>query len=137
MSATWVVEGTHRITRVVSVQDGDSLRVDTWQEQELALSDDFTTTVVQRNRDPRGLALRLVRLDTPELRAETQAERARAQVARTHAREWLERHAGRLMVTTYGSDDLSRKLADVWVVGDRGNTLTQHMLLMGWDPWLG
>lgn len=157
MTAAHVVEATHRVVRVVSVQDGDSLRVETAQEQKvltaggsLVLSDDYVTelhtitTVTQRNRDPRGLPLRLIRLDTPELRFRDPVDparqafvRAEAQRARGHVLVWMAEHAGALMVTTYGKDELSRHLADVWVDGDRGDTLTQHMLRLGWDPWVG
>lgn len=111
---------------VLSVTDGDTLRGRI--ERVASLTHGFEQAI--RSSDPKGQRLRLVNLNTPEAGKAGWAE------AKTDAWDWVfgeRRH--QLRVQTYG-DTLGRLLADVYVDGDRSNTLTAHMLELGWEPYL-
>lgn len=82
------------------------------------------------NGEPKEASIRLIRLDTPE-RGQSGYREATAD-----ARAWLLERTGRLRVEVLGAGGLGRLLGDVYVVGDRGDTLTQHMLRLGWEPWI-
>ena len=84
-----------------------------------------------RTHHPRGVAVRLVTLDTPE-RGEPGGVEARTDVAR-----WLIAHQESVRCQTYGSAGWDRLLGDLYVTTDRGDTLSQHMLLKGWSPYDG
>lgn len=81
--------------------------------------------------EPAEASIRLIRLDTPE-RGQPGYREAKADAA-----AWLGERAGRLRVEVLGAGGLGRLLGDVYAAADRGDTLTQHMLRLGWDPWLG
>ena len=111
-----------QIVRVVKVVDGDTVAF----EVSRVLDDDGEREIFERVR---SMKVRLVTLDTPE-RGEVGWPEARADVA-----YWLS-VGGPLRVETYGRDAFGRHLGDVYVTGDRGDTLTQHMLTVGgWEAW--
>ncbi len=113
--------------------DGDSLRGHLAREEHIgsgfaalifsaSLQDDGSTV-------PATALLRLVIIDTPE-RGDP-----RWREARDEAAAWLAAHPD-LSVDTYESAGMDRLLADVYPTGRRGDTLTQHLLRAGWDPWV-
>lgn len=121
---------------VASVTDGDTIRAHLSRSEELDGDDDFTATVTYRSRDPRGLPIRVLWVDTPEMRAKDPAERIQAGLARDDVITWLAKYPGKLRVETAGRDDLSRHLGDIYVTGDRGNTLSQYLIRdRGWLPF--
>jgi hypothetical protein len=135
-----------------TVTDGDTVRahLEGWvQGGELPVSingvilDEWTRVSLDPLVYPRGASLRLVILNTPEKRqqlpeplpdgrAGTWAE-ARDDVVR-----WFEMYAeqGIRAETWMLESNLGRLLADIYVEGDRGRTLSQFMLRIGWPPYL-
>lgn len=79
---------------------------------------------------PAEASIRLIRLDTPERGQPGYRE------ATADARAWLLERTGRLRVEVLGAGGLGRLLGDIYTAGDRGDTLTQHMLRLGWEPWV-
>ncbi len=118
------------ISQVVSVTDGDTVRLHLVREAVESLDETWEQARTTRTHHPRGVAVRLVTLDTPE-RGDVGYVEARTDVAR-----WLLAHQENLRCQTYGSAGWDRLLGDVYVTTDRGDTLTQHMLRQGWDPYL-
>ena len=82
-----------------------------------------------RAKHPRGIAIRLVTLNTPETDEPGWAE-AKADLAK-----WLDRWK-RLRVETWPDGGFSRLLGDVYVDGRRDLTASAHMLSIGWPPYL-
>lgn len=118
---------------VASVTDGDTIRAHLSRSEEQDGDEDFTATLTRRSRDPRGLPIRVLWVDTPELRSKDPEERAQAALARADTIAWLAAHVGKLRVETAGRDDLSRHLGDIYAAGDRSNTLSQHLIRdRGW-----
>lgn len=109
-----------------SVTDGDTVRAHLTRE--VGVVNGWALTV--HSTDPKGVRLRLVILDTPERGQVGYSE------AKAHVLEWLQAHTGRLRCETYQAGGFDRLLADIYVDGERGNTLTQYMLQMGWDPYV-
>lgn len=114
---------------VVKVTDGDTLRLHLSRDVPLVhgwkhtISDDM----------PTGQAVRLVILDTPERGHPGYLEAA------ADVRDWLMNVtlAGRtLRCETYNSGGFDRILGDLYVDGDRSQSLSQHMLRLGWLPYL-
>lgn len=138
-----------RLVAVTKYIDGDTLRIlrdryVTADSPEISISDDLllqssVVTYVRDNpgsdpTDPMaGRSARLVYVDTPE-RGDT-ANWARANA---DTKAWIEERAGNLMVTTYGtSGGFDRLLADIWVAGDRNNTLSKYLIIeRGWPPYV-
>ncbi len=119
------------IDHVVSVTDGDTIRV--IRSQVVGHTDDLV--IAARDRRRNGVAIRLVTLDTPE-RGEPGYTDAGDDVA-----VWLLAHQGRLRIETWPGGGFDRLLGDVYVTGDRANTLSQWMLRhgrrgLGWDAYL-
>lgn len=118
------------IERVVSITDGDTLRV--VRRRSLMVADglgmDFYDT------EPKGVAIRLITLDTPEHNEVGWAD-AKRDVAR-----WID-HYPNLRIETWPGGGFDRLLGDIYVAGDRSNTLSQWMLRYGnngagWLPYL-
>lgn len=87
---------------------------------------------------PRGRALRLVTLNTPEIHAKDPAVRAQAQRAKADLTEWLDYNRGALRVVTWEIEgNFDRLLADIYVAGRRDLTASQYMLSRGWEPYNG
>lgn len=116
-----------QIDHVVSVTDGDTIRAMLSRDE--PLDNGLRHKVYTEN--PKGDPLRLVHLDTPE-RGQTGYYEARDDV-----RFWLDAHPWLRVATPY-KDSLSRRVADIYVAGDRADTLSQWMVLeRGWPVWLG
>ena len=127
----WTTWNGFIIDRVV---DGDTVRG--WRSRELSIADGMKMLLLDELWDEDGevtipgKALRLVNLDTPE-RGTPGYDKARNDLAK-----WLTVHAGNLMVDTAPGGGFDRLLADIYVSGDRGNTASQHMLKIGWEPYV-
>lgn len=122
------------VERVVSVTDGDTVRLDYsyWREQRPGMA------VEVHESDPvgkdEGIPCRLVLLDTPERK-----DRAAWAKARLDALTWIGDHldAGLEMeVWLDGRGGFGRPLVDIYVRGARDVTLSQHMLRLGWFPYI-
>lgn len=113
--------------RPQSVTDGDTIRAHL--QRELSVINGWALTV--HSTDTRGVPLRLTIIDTPE-RGQPGYQEAKADLT-----AWLSSHLGRLRCETYESGGWDRLLADIYVDGDRGNTATQHLMQLGWDPYVG
>jgi len=111
--------------------DGDTIRA--VLQRHVPLAPGYVDTITSGHVDEHGemvpdtVSLRLIILDTPE-RGRVGYREATAQAA-----AWLLEHADGLMADTYESGGWDRLLADVYPIGKRGETLTQHMLQAGWD----
>lgn len=131
--------------RLASVTDGDTVRAHLSREEVVKAKEDpvvvvagwvirgvanRATPVIIESDDPKGEPLRLVTLDTPEKGDEGYYDAQRDVIL------WLNEHFGRLEAETYLSGGFDRLLADVYEVGNRSNTLSQHMLRIGWDPYV-
>jgi endonuclease YncB( thermonuclease family) len=123
----WAVE------RIVSVTDGDTVRL--IRRRSFLLDSELSCDVYDRN--PRGVAVRLITLDTPERGA------GRYLDARTDVVEWLTnpdwpvKFRADLRVETWPGGGFDRLLGDLYVAGDRSNTLSQWMLReRGWQPYV-
>jgi endonuclease YncB( thermonuclease family) len=81
---------------------------------------------------PRGASIRLVTLDTPEKR-----DKGPWAAARADCQAWLDSNLryGIRAETWSLEGNLGRLLGDLYVAADRGQTLSQYMLLRGWLPW--
>jgi endonuclease YncB( thermonuclease family) len=132
MTATYEPGTDWAIDAVPRIVDGDTIRV--IRSRIVGQTDD--QLIVARDRHRNGMAIRLVTLDTPE-RGEPCYTDARDDVAR-----WLLEHAGRLRIETWPGGGFDRLLGDVYVAGDRADTLSQWMLRygnrgQGWDAYTG
>ncbi len=115
------------VDRVVTVTDGDTLRL--IRRRTLTIDSDLACDVYDAN--PRGVPVRLVTVDTPERGQAGYADATRDVTA------WLELHAGRVRVETWPGGGFDRLLGDLYVAGDRSDTLTQWMLRdRGWLPYV-
>jgi endonuclease YncB( thermonuclease family) len=132
-----------QVTAVAKVTDGDTVRLfrrKVYEQGPYPSSDGMRARQIVYFEDdpeqsPNGVAIRLITLDTPERGQPGYAE-AREDVAR-----WLLAHEGRLRVETWPGGGFDRLLGDVYVEGDRSNTLSQFMLRdanhgLGWDPYV-
>lgn len=128
--------------RVFSVTDGDTVRIfRRWREESLAqpcapglLMDEHREFYDDPVVFPRGVAARLVHLDTPE-----HADRAAWDKARAELLTWLAHRTGRLRcIFTEEPGAFDRILVDIYTEGDRSDTASQWMLLYGNDGqgWL-
>jgi len=108
------------------VIDGDTL-AGRLQTEPLRLTPGWSTVATSDLE----VHLRLVTLDTPE-RGEDGWAKARSDVMLWLA-QWP---VVALRVDTYGDGGFGRLLADVYPVGRRSETLSQHMLQLGWLPWV-
>jgi endonuclease YncB( thermonuclease family) len=116
------------VEKIVKVTDGDTIRAVLCSD-EMVVS--ITKTMRVRTRDAvKGEPLRLIIVNTPERGQPGYAE------ATADLKAWLQEHEGRLRCTTYESAGWDRTLADLYVEGDRGNTATQHLLLLGWPAYV-
>lgn len=109
--------------------DGDTVRILRWRDEQIAdgLRGRFYDDPAWF---PRGQSVRLINLDTPE-RGEDGWQQACDDL-----RAWLGAAGDALMVTTWGmAGGFDRLLGDFWV-HDRNNTASQHMLRIGWDPYV-
>lgn len=115
---------------------GDGDNVWAYLTREEWIGGGFAHTVYSSKQAPDGTplpataSLRLVTLDAPE-RGDPGYREAGADV-----RLWLAEHPGPLMADTYETAGFDRLLADIYPEGDRASTLSQHMLRIGWDPWI-
>lgn len=115
------------LERIVSVTDGDSLRV--LRRRTFFVGDGLEGAIYDAGS--KGIPIRLITLDTPE-RGEDGWARAGDDV-----RWWLFNNIGRLSITTWTDGGFSRHLGDIWVTGDRSNTLSQWMLReRNWLPYV-
>lgn len=119
LAADWAVDV------VVKVVDGDSVHLMMSTSPQLVTED-----LAQSFSTARPWKCRLVTLDTPE-RGEVGWAEARNDVA-----SWLAEYADDLRAQTYQRDNFGRVLTDIYVAGDRGNTLSQAMLKAGWNPYV-
>lgn len=113
------------VQRVVKVTDGDTVRLARVRTEIVAdgIWADFY--------DSTSVPIRLINLDTPERGQPGHTE------ATLDARTWLAHHAAELRVETWPGGGFDRLLGDIYVAGDRGNTLTQWMLReRGWAPYV-
>ena len=122
---TTILDGLDWQAELVSVTDGDTLRVHL--RRRVAIVNGWRM-VLEDDDDEDGVPIRLVIVNTPEKRDD--------RAAWAHAREdlllWVEEHVHKLRVETYESGGWDRLLGDLYVAGDRGNTATQHLLRLGW-----
>ena len=113
---------------------GDSLRGYLVRDEWLAAGFAHTVYSAEQRGDGTVVSatqlLRLIIIDTPE-RGEKDYRTATEDV-----RAWLLAHPETLMVDTYESAKWDRLLADVYPVEDRGDTLTQHLLRLGWPVYV-
>ena len=126
---------TATVERVVSVTDGDTVRLDYsyWIGERPGL------VVEIHEFDPtgrnQGVACRLVTLNTPEYKKDKIGwAKARADVL-AWIDTWLE-HGFEMEVWLDGRGGFGRPLVDLYVCGARDLTLSQHMLKLGWLPYL-
>jgi len=119
---TWKVDGdTVRILRCRDVIVADGMRARIYDDPAWF---------------PRGQAVRIVNLDTPE------HGQPGWQQAGDELTAWLAAAGDDLMVTTWGmSGGFDRLLGDFWIAGDRNNTVTRWMLTEGnggngWLPYV-
>lgn len=112
---------TDHALRVVRIIDGDTLIGDL--EHVVGISEGVEILTRRKN-----VGLRLINLQTPE-RKHPDFGTAKADLA-----TWVVLTPN-LRVRTYGPDDIGRRLlADVY--GADGRTATEHMLLLGWQPYV-
>ena len=136
-----------------SVTDGDTIRahLEGWvQDTDLPISvngvilDSWTRVTLDPMVYPRGASCRLLYLNTPEKgkqlpqplpdgRAGTWAQ------AGEDVKAWLDMYAEQgIRAETWSPEgNLGRLLADFYVAGDRGRTLSQYMLRIGWPTYMG
>lgn len=100
--------------KVLRVVDGDTIEV----ELDLGL------------RVYRVERLRLLRVDTPELRGGTAASKSEAQVAKQFVVDWCAERAGQVVVETFKGDSFGRWLAEVQDVD--GESLNDALRAEGW-----
>lgn len=117
------------VTRIVSVTDGDSLRV--IRRRTTPAGDGLNIDIY--DAEPAGVPIRLITLDTPE----------RGKVGYLDARRdvltWLMQIEAKpgLSITTWPDGGFGRHLGDIWVTGRRSETLSQWMLReRGWLPYV-
>lgn len=110
--------------------DGDTLRVR--RSRTVQVADGLMAHYYDDPEQlPKGLPVRVINLDTPERGDPTWAQ------ANADTVNWLTAASDKLMVATWGTQGgFDRLLGDFYVAGDRNNTLTQFMLLAGWDPYV-
>ena len=117
-----------KITQVISITDGDTVRLHLVRTSDLDNEFDMD---IRTKRERRGIAIRLIILDTPE----------KGQVgyldAKANLGKWLDLRATHLRVETYASAGWDRLLGDIYVEGSRGDTATQYMLQAGWNVYTG
>lgn len=120
------VEGTTwNVERVVSVTDGDTLRLVRSRPIELD-GRHYTLT----DADAKGEAIRLVWVDTPERGDHPGWENARADLT-----GWCELHAP-LRVVCYESGGWDRLMGDL--LDADGNSASQWLMIdKGWPPYTG
>jgi endonuclease YncB( thermonuclease family) len=115
-----------QIDRIVRVTDGDSLRV---VRRRRTLLDGLRIETTDADFI-NGVPIRLINLDTPERGHDDYLE------ARNDVVNWLGRHP-HLSITTWPGGGFDRLLGDIWVTGDRSNTLSKWMLIeRNWDPYV-
>lgn len=112
------------VDRVVRVVDGDTVYLDCYRI--VPVSHDMEAIL----HPVPHLQVRVIILDTPE-RGQPGYREATSQAA-----GWLMERADRLMVETYAGAGWDRVLGDIFTSGDRADTLTQAMLLAGWDSYI-
>ena len=134
------------ITRLFSVTDGDTVRVfRRWREIDIGnpvtpglLMDEIRDFYDDPVVSPRGVAIRLVHLDTPESRT----DRPGWQRAKDDLTAWLTARDGHLRcVFTEEPGAFDRVLADIYTADNRADTASQWMLLhgnggAGWPPYV-
>ncbi len=123
-----VIPGTTWCLTHPRAVDGDTIRGTLRRTEYLAggfAHDVYSARWVDGAWMPWTTSMRLIVVDTPE-RGEPGYVEASQDVAR-----WLALHP-ELEVETYETAGWDRLLADVYPVGDRGGTLTQHLLQLGW-----
>ena len=86
---------TYKVLRIDRVVDGDTV--------DATIDLGFNITIKQR--------LRIINVDTPELRSSDPEERVRAVAAKEFAEQWLSAN-GQMVVTTYKDDKWGRMLGD-------------------------
>ena len=112
----------------ISNYDGDSFRLDLIKRWDFG----FKIHVEQQYHLP----VRIVGIDTPELRDKRPAWKAAAYLARDEASAWVKRHAPCKFISMDKPDKYGRGLGDIEAAG--GNRLTDHLLLLRLaTPYLG
>ena len=117
------------VERVVSVTDGDTLRLVRSRPFDI---DGRLYTLA--DRDPKGEAIRLVWVDTPERGNHPGWENARADLS-----EWVKEHADGLgdglRVVCYESGGWDRLMGDL--LDADGNSASQWLMTVkGWPPYV-
>jgi endonuclease YncB( thermonuclease family) len=134
------------ITQVFLVTDGDTIRIfRRWREIDIGnrcapglLMDEVREFYDDPAVFPRGVATRLIHLDTPESRY----DRPGWQKAKDELTAWLRAREGRLRcIFTEEPGAFDRILADIYTVDNRSDTASQWMLLhgndgAGWPPYV-
>jgi endonuclease YncB( thermonuclease family) len=116
---------TYQLDTATAV-DGDTVRAHLTRH--IPLTESLTATI---HTTDHPIALRLLWVDTPERNNPDGWRRAR-----TDTTTWLAAHAGNLTVETHGHDNFGRQLADIYITGDRTNTLSQWLIIeRGWLPY--
>ena len=134
---TWPAGQTYRITQYRAV-DGDTIRAHLLREtltradrMDPWVTEDIVRTRTDPQTHPEGLSLRLITLNTPERGTPGYLE------ARRDLDGWLKAFSDRLVAEVWPGGGFDRMLADVYVAGHREVTASEHMLMIGWEPYLG
>lgn len=106
---------------VNKIVDGDTFYAEVSRRIELD-SESYLLHVVK-------MKCRVITIDTPE-RGEKDYDVARISLVDTLA------NTNPLELETYGKDNFGRTLVDVYRKGDRSNTVSKTMLIMGWPPYV-
>lgn len=114
----WVVD------RVVKVVDGDTLHLEVHSDPVL-VSDDMAQTFYSA----KPWKCRLITVDTPERGEAGHLE------AGAFCRTWLAQRDGAVCAETYHRDAFGRRLTDVYIAGDRTDTLSQALLREGYATY--
>lgn len=110
---------------ITSFGDGDTLRAHLTGHP---MPFGHRLTITAETTDPRGDALRLTWIDTPERGKEGYYD------AKGDLATWLLDHEPWLVATTYEIDTFGRYITDVYDVRD-GSTASEWMLHLGWPLW--
>ncbi len=130
---------TWHIREVAKILDGDTIHA--WRQRwdvkpAAAVADGLYGVTTQMIYDhPVPGQCRLYDLDTPD---DDEVYEAGDQAAATaDLTVWLQVHEGKLMVETWPGGGFGRWLADVFIEGDRTDTLTAYMHREGWRHYTG
>jgi endonuclease YncB( thermonuclease family) len=123
------VEGVRwRITEVVSVTDGDTIRVFRARPEER--DGRYYTLEDDKEKEPHGIPIRLVWVDTPERGDHPGYEKAKRDLD-----DWMDLHWWELDVVCYESGGWDRLMGDF--ITQDGESASQYMMIeKGWPPYV-